>query len=163
MERVVIPASGARWTLLFVAALGFVAAAILLLVIHQSPVVAWLNIAFFGACATFFALQVVDRRPRLVIDDQGILDRTLKVGLIDWADIRAVFLKRSAGQSFLCLELADASKYTQRLPPLLKKLVQLNRKLGFTDLSLNLAGIKVSPEQVEELVRKELAVRSGSG
>jgi hypothetical protein len=36
----------------------------------------------------------------------------------------------------------------------------LNRALGFTDLSLNLIGADVDPRQVEELVRKELAVRS---
>jgi hypothetical protein len=40
-------------------------------------------------------------------------------------------------------------------------MVQLNRKLGFTDLSLNLAGTSANPEQVEELVTKELAARSG--
>jgi hypothetical protein len=161
VERIAIPASRTRWLIYLVMASCFVAAGILLLALHQSPLVAWLNIVFFGAGAAVFALQLVDRRPRIVIDDQGILDRTLKVGRIDWADIRAVFLKRSQGQPFICLELADPSKYTQRLSPLLRRVVQLNRKLGFTDLSLNLAGTSVSPEQVEELLKKELAARSG--
>ena len=143
-------------------ACAFVAAGILLLVLHQYLLVAWLNIVFFGAGAIVFAMQVVDRRPRIVIDDQGILDRTLKVGRIEWEDIRAVFLKRSQGQPFLCLELVDPSKYTQRLSPLLRRMVQLNRKLGFTDLSLNLGGTNVDPDYVEDLLRKELAVRSGS-
>jgi hypothetical protein len=161
VERIIIAASRTRWLIYFTMACCFIAAGILLLALHQNPLVAWLNILFFGAGGVVFALQLVDRRPRIVIDDQGVLDRTLKVGTIEWADIRGVFLKRSQGQPFLCLELADPSKYTARLSPLLRRMVQLNRKLGFTDLSLNLAGTSVSPDLIEELMRKELAVRSG--
>ena len=161
MERIVIAGSRMRYLIYLVVASCFVAAGVLLLALRQSPLVAWLNIIFFGAGVVVFALQVADRRPRIIIDDQGILDRTLKVGTIDWADIRAVFLKRSQDQPFICLELVDPSKYTQRLSPLLRRMVQLNRKLGFTDLSLNLAGTRVNPEQVEELLNKELASRSG--
>ena len=162
MERIVIAGSRTRYVIYLALACAFVAAGVLLLALHENVLVAWLNIVFFGAGAIVFGMQIVDRRPRIVIDDQGILDRTLKVGRIEWGDIRAVFLKRSQGQPFLCLELADPSKYTQRLSPLLRRMTQLNRKLGFTDLSLNLAGTSIDPEQVEELLSKELAVRSGS-
>ena len=106
-----------------------------------------------------FAMQLVDRRPRIVIDDNGVLDRTLKVGIINWEDIRSAFLKRSAGQPFICLDLVDPGKYTGRLSPLVRGMVQLNHKLGFTDLSLNLGGTEVNPDQVLELMNKEIASR----
>ena len=161
MEKLVVAGSRARWLILVAIGGCFVTAGVLLLATHRSPLVAWLNIVFFGASAAFFGLQAVDRRPRIVIDDQGVFDRTLKVGRIEWADIRGVFLKRSQGQAYICLDLREPSKYTQRLSPLLRRMVELNRTLGFTDLSLNLTGTTVSPEQIEELIKKELEVRSG--
>jgi len=160
MERVVIAASSKRWLVLLLGASCFVVVGVLLVVSARGPLVGWLNIVFFGGCGIVFALQAFDRRPRIVIDDRGIFDRTLRVGTIDWADIRRVSLKRSQGQAFICLDLADPPKYTQRLSPLLRRIVQLNRKLGFTDLSLNLVGTTVSPERVEELLTKELALRA---
>jgi hypothetical protein len=39
-------------------------------------------------------------------------------------------------------------------------MVALNDKLGFPALSLKLAGTSADPEQIEELLRNELAVRS---
>ena len=126
----------------------------------EAVLAGWANIVFFGGCTLVFAYNVFDRRPRIIIDDDGILDRTLKVGLIEWADIEGAFLRENAGQPYLCLELRDNDKYTQRLSPLLRRMVSLNRALGFTDVSVNLVGTDVRPEQVEELVRKEIEVRA---
>jgi len=159
MTPIVIQASRRKWVAFLIGAVCFVAGGVLIVAHGVGALVGWMNILFFGGCALIFAFNVFDRRPRIVIDDDGILDRTLKVGLIEWADIRSVHLKHSQGQPFLCLDLRDSTKYTERLSPILRRMVALNHLLGFTDLSLNLIGADVAAEQVEELVRKELAVR----
>src|SRR4029079_3362384 len=52
--------------------------------------VGWMGIAgaiFFGAAAVVGIIQGARRGPRLPLDAQGIHDRTLGVGVIDWSDI----------------------------------------------------------------------------
>jgi hypothetical protein len=162
MQPIVIGQSRTKWIVLLVGALCFVAGGILFALIDTGVgrILAWTNVLFFGGCALVFAQQLADRRPRIEISDQGIKDRTLKVGVIDWPDICSVKLRRSLGNAFIGLELRNPAKYTARLSPLLQRMVALNAKLGMPPLSLNLSGTAVSPEQIEELLRNELAVRS---
>jgi hypothetical protein len=160
MDPIVLGAARGRWLLLLVVALCFVAAGVLMIASGDALLVGWMSVAFFGACAVVFVWQLLDRRPRIVIDDRGILDRTLRVGVIEWGDVEGAYLRRIQGNPFLCLELRDPEKYTARLSPTLRRVVALNRTLGFTDLSLNLTGVDVAPELVEELVVKELGVRA---
>lgn len=163
MQRIVIHSSRTRVILLLVVSVCFVAGGVLLLAAGGPAPVAWMSIIFFGGCAVVIGLQVFDTRPRIVIDDRGIVDRTLKVGLIEWPDIRSAFLAHIQGNPFLCLDLVDPAKYVERLSPMMRHMVALNRKLGFTDLSLNLTATRVEPERLEELIQKELAVRGVAG
>jgi hypothetical protein len=159
MERISIGSSRLKWAVMLVGGLGFVAAGVLILIGDPRSLIGWTSVTFFGAASVLFTWQLFDARPRVVIDSRGVLDRTLWVGLIEWEDIRDVHLKRMLGNAFLCLELRDPAKYTSRLSPVVRRMVALNRRLGFTDLSVNLVGLKADPVQVEELVRKELIVR----
>jgi hypothetical protein len=43
-------------------------------------------VAFFALCAAVFIRQLFDTRPRILIDDQGLTDRTIGAGLIAWSD-----------------------------------------------------------------------------
>jgi len=38
----------------------------------KAPFLGWVTAAFFGLCALVFLVKVIDPRPRLVIDDDGI-------------------------------------------------------------------------------------------
>jgi len=162
MQAIVIAQSRTKWLVFLVAALSMVGGGVLLVLVDKGVgrMVGWMNILFFGGCALIFARQLADRRPRIEITDRGIEDRTLKVGVIDWADIQGVQLRRYFGNPLIGIELRDPGKYTNRLSPVLQRMVALNDKLGFPPLSLNLAGTSVDPEQIEELLRNELAVRS---
>lgn len=44
----------------------------------------WAGVIFFGLCLIVFLRQIFDSRPRIVIDESGIFDRTLSVGTIEW-------------------------------------------------------------------------------
>jgi len=159
LDRITIASSRGHWVFYLCIASLFVGIGVLLLVVHRSPVAAWANIIFFGVAGIFFATQVFARQPRIVIDDLGILDRTLKVGVIEWRDIRDARLTWRRGRPLICLDLVDSTKYTSRLSPMLQRLVALNRKLGLTDLSLNLAGTKAEPERIEQRIKDEIGTR----
>ena len=159
MEALVVRSSPANWALRTLAALAFVATGALLLRSDEAPaVVGWSSIVFFGGCALIGVWQLVDRRPRIVVDDRGILDRTLRVGVIEWADIEHLHLSGD----FVCLELRDPAKYTCRLSPVFRRLAALNRSLDFPELSINLIGTKVDRVRFTQRLKQELAARSAS-
>jgi len=160
MEPVIIAQSRATWIVYLVAALAFVVTGVLLLVAGESRLIAWGAVVFFGGCALGFAWQIVDNRPRITISDEGIDDRMLKVGVIAWGDIRALWLYRQKGQPFVGLDLRDPEKYLARLSPLMKRMVALNEKLDLPALNLNLAGTRAVPELVEAMLQRELELRS---
>jgi len=97
---------------------------------------------------------------RLVIDDRGIFDRKLKVGVIEWHDIRGAYVDRVAGNAFICLELRDSAKYTSRLSPVRRLIARLNKTFGYTEFSLNLAGTAVDPDRLRQLILDGVAARS---
>ncbi len=158
MERVVARSAPAHRFLLLVGALGFVVLGVFL-TLHEHQIVGGMTIMFFGACTLMGVRQLFDNRPRLVIDDSGVWDRTLEVGVIEWPDIRGAFIKTMSGHAFVCLELRDPVKYTSRLSPIVRRTVSLNQSLGFTDLSLNVAGTDLSADRVLEIILQELARR----
>jgi len=156
MVAIVIGPSRRHW--LLVAGLASSAAVVgaLTIAANHRSVIGWGLVVVAGACAAFGGWQFYDARPRVVIDDRGILDRTLAIGTIPWDDVEGVRLKWLHGHPHLCLDLRNSAKYTERLPTMLRPVVALNRQLGLTDLTVNLDGADPNPERVEALIRERI-------
>lgn len=134
-----------------------------LMVLGGERLLGGLSVAFFGLCAAVFIRELTRTEPRLTIDDAGILDRSLGLGLIRWEDVDDAWAARVSGQPFLCLVLRDPERYLARLGPIKRRLAKMNGALGFTELSLNLSGLAgASPERLESLVRSQVAARRAS-
>ena len=76
--------------------------------------------------------------------------------MIPWAEIQGAFVKRLGTAKFVCLDLRDPERLRARLSPLKKRLVEMNRKLGYTDFSVNLTGTDADPDAICELIIKQL-------
>ena len=152
MEKLII--KNARWkqVLLLIASIGFVIAGIW--IVSDGKSFGWVAILFFGAGIPIFIWQIVDARPRLIIDDQGILDRTLGIGRIDWSDIDAAYVRSISGNDFICLELKNVEKYAAQLSSVKRAMSTANRELGFTDFNINLSGVDARTDEIFELVMK---------
>lgn len=110
MQPLVISNSRWKYLLFLLVSLGFVAGGIFILRIPNSTIdrwTGWATILFFGAGAALFIRQLFDARPRLTINEQGIDDRTLGVGLIPWSEITNAYVKSIKGNDFVCLILRD--------------------------------------------------------
>lgn len=153
MQPIIIGPPRRHWVP--VAIVGGVLAAIggVIIGMQFQPVVGWIMLVGGGAGALFAGWQFYDARPRVVIDDRGVLDRTFAIGVIPWGDITDVKVKRVQGRSQLCLYLRNAAKYTSRLPGTLQRMVALNRELGLTDLSVDLAGLPNDSADLEIVLR----------
>src|SRR5206468_1849905 len=93
-------------------------------------------------------------RPRLVIDDFGIYDRTLKIGRIPWAEITGAQVRSVHGNDFVCLAVRDPKIFLHQLSLAQKALVKVNRALGFSELNINLSGVKADTAQIYDLILK---------
>jgi hypothetical protein len=160
VEKLIIKNSRWKHVPLLIGSIGFVAAGIWIVVKGNS--FGWVPILFFGSGIPIFVWQIVDARPRLIIDKHGVLDRTLGVGRIAWDDIEAAYVRSINGNDFICLELRNPEQYSQKLSKVKRAMAAANRGLGFTDFNLNLSGVDARTEEVFELVMKycQLAAES---
>ena len=152
MEKLIIQNSRWKHVLLLIGCIGFVIAGIWMVVAGKP--FGWLAILFFGSGIPISIWQILDSRPRLIIDELGVLDRTLGVGLIAWDDIEAAYVRSINGNDFICLELKNAEEYAQKLSKVKRAMAAANRNLGFTDFNLNLSGVDARTEEVFELLMK---------
>ena len=120
----------------------------------------WVCAAFFGACAAVFVWQMMQSGPRLTISDDGIHDRSLGVGTIAWGDVLDARPTSSGGQPFVSLDLRNPEAYLQRLGASKRKLAGASKAFGFSDLSLNLGGLRgADPAEIAEIVRSHASAR----
>jgi hypothetical protein len=164
MTPIVLRPARPRAVFNLIVSLLFVASGIFVLLSGRpnSTFMGWMCILFFGACAAIFVRQNLDARPRLVLDDQGILDRTLKIGVIRWEDVLgAEVVGASPGHAFLALRLRDATRYTARLGPVHRRLAELNESIGYAQLNVNLVSLDVDPYTLAALIVREAEVRRG--
>jgi hypothetical protein len=152
MEKLIIKNARGKYVLLLIGSIGFVAVGIWIVVHGGSS--GWVPILFFGCGIPIFIWQIADARPRLTIDEHGVVDRTLGVGRIAWSDIEAAYVRSINGNDFICLELKNPEQYWQKLSKVKQAMAAANRGLGFTDFNLNLSGVEARTEEVFELLMK---------
>ncbi len=110
--------------------------------------ISWMCILFFGLGYPVGLLQIVDRRPQIIINETGIFDRTTGKDFINWQVIEDAYLNNVYGQIFICLVLKEDFKPTGH---------KLNKVLGFQELNIAASFSSVKPQKLLELI---LAMRS---
>lgn len=160
--------SRVRFVKLLIGSLSFVIIGVLLVFLDSSgrqhspgdAAAGWASIIFFGSCAVVFLKHLLDSRPRIIIDDLGIFDRTLGIGVISWTDIQGAYLRSICGNEFICLDLRNAENYLSQSSPVKRALAGTNRVWGFTSISLNLCGVAAESNDVLELIRRRIHGKS---
>lgn len=159
MPLLVVKNSIGKYLLYGLIALIFVAGGIFILSVGKdlkATIIGWSCIIFFGFALLIFLRQIFDTRPRIIIDQTGIFDRTLDIGIIEWQDIENAYLNSILGNDFISLVLRDTEKYLQRISKPKAKLAKYNRTLGFETINLNLSGVNIKSSEVFALVIKQL-------
>jgi hypothetical protein len=79
-------------------------------------IVCGIGVPFFAAIAIVSVVRLVDARPGLVIDRQGIDDRSnfSSIGRIDWADIRELRTIKARWSGALVVELHEPARFARR-------------------------------------------------
>lgn len=156
--------SKGKLVLLLVGAMAFVAAGAWMFIVNPDPgsgltrlitfdgklTQTWGAFAavFFLACAVRAIQMLLDKSPRIVLSDAGVLDRTLSKETIVWSDIDGAEVKDLMNQKFICLFIKNPDKYAGQLSGPMKLSASGNKSLVGTPFVMNMAGLKATPEDI---------------
>ena len=91
----------------------------------------------------------------LVMNEEGISDRRLGVGLILWSDIVDVQIEsRYNNSQFICLRVKDPEKYVSRLSGPKLANMRHSHKLGFTMFNVDVSSFDINPLELMEHIRR---------
>lgn len=159
MEKFEIRFSRISFFLLSLLALAFVVLGIFIALNarnQKDTLIAWSSIILFGLCFLVFLKHFFNNAPRIIVDDEGIEDKSLKVGKILWQDIEVAYSNNFMTNKFISLKLKDADKYLTKTSNFNRKLSGFNKSLGFETLNLNLIGLKVSQKDLLNIIKAKI-------
>jgi hypothetical protein len=155
MDDLIICNSKFKYIPLLLGSIGFVVAGIFCISIGR-PEIGWVSIIFFGSGIPLSIHQMLDNRPKLVINNQGIIDRRWKIKGIAWRDIQSTQVVSIGEQKFLGLHLKEEAKYLNELSPLQRKVAEMNRRFDLPPFCIHLSQLNLEGGQIVELVNKYL-------
>lgn len=116
------------------------------------------SIIFFGATGFIGAKKLLTRTSGLVIDDDGITDRShaSSVGLIKWEDILKVSTGKVSSSSFLLIFVKNPSQYLDNAKGIKRKLLKANHNMYGTPLSIVSSTLNSNFQELEKLIKDHL-------
>jgi len=137
-----------RSLLLVVAAVG-----LLYFQLGYLPVFIWVLLI---VTAPFILIRLVRGQdtfnPVITLDEQGLFDKRLKAGVIDWSDIRRISSHSIYSAEYISLHLHDPKKYDSRRPLLLKLFSQVQRVFGMSSFAISTNGLDVDRETLLDMI-----------
>jgi len=98
----------------------------------------WVGILFFGLTTLVGGVRLLDRKPRIAVNTQGVLARDFSDETIAWSQIHGWSVNSVATQQFVCLQLVEPGNF--RRSGMAALLGGANRGMGFADVQLNVTG-----------------------
>ncbi len=124
-------------------------------------VIGYILVIFFGACMLLYSQRVFDKKPAMVLDEEGFTDYTsgVNTGKVLWQDVTGIFIKEGMGQQFIMLKVKDPEKYIEREKnPLKLRILQMNNRLYETPINISAKGMKISFEDLHQLLKERIII-----
>ena len=114
-----------------------------------------LGILFFGFGMIYFSLKLADKKPGLIIDDDGLFDNSsaAAVGRIPWMNITRVVTTQVMNQQFLVIVVNNPEHYINEQHNAIKKKGMIyNFKHFGSPIAISAAGLKCNLRELLELL-----------
>jgi hypothetical protein len=170
MNRIEIPLSKTKISLLVFGSIAFVIFGILFIInpdtfispIFRNPQILRLTgiaaVLFFGATGIYGLRKLFDKKVGLIVDEIGITDYTnaSSVGLIDWVDITEIETEEVMSTKILLIFTLNPDKYLNRVNGFKRKLMQGNMKMYGTPLAITSNTVNYNFDALEKLIKNRL-------
>lgn len=121
--------------------------------------IALLCIVFFGYGSYLFAIKLVDKRPGLIIDNQGITDNATSVvnGLIPWEDVFSFVECQVKSNKFIMVYVLNPQEYIDKQTSFIKrKSMEANLKTYGTSVFINMTFLAISQQDLLDKLNQRL-------
>jgi hypothetical protein len=120
----------------------------------QNPIHALLSLGGGIMALILISLFWPKPLPIVVINDRGIWDRRLNIGVIQWTDILDAQIEMD-GQ-FICLRVRNPEAYVSKLPDSQRKKMEFHQSLGFRMLNIEVKDLEINVLRTVEVIRKRI-------
>ena len=168
MERIannetVIPLNkqGTTLTLIGAVVLIIFSAWVLAADIVSNPLVPVIGIVFLSIIGIFDLVQILNTKPGLVINDEGITDNTsiMNAGLIRWENITGVGVKEVRNQKVLVIEVNNGEEILKHQRGIKKWIMRTNNEITGSPVNISSNRLKCDFEELFNLVKSSLEER----
>ncbi len=136
------------------ALLMLVAAGVLYYMLGYLPFIVWVAGGVMLVVLVVRLIRPEGEGPCIVLNDEGVFDRRLKVGVIRWDDIRRMKWHNLHGADYISLELRNHETYDARRPAWLKLLSQVQRVFGMSSLSISTSGLDMDTRSILQILHQ---------
>ena len=160
MERTIIKQKRLYFILYFFGMLIFVVISLAMVIYHDFiyyRIVGVIGSVFFSFGLFLFGKNCINPKTILEIDEKGIfnLSKHHSMEFIPWSDIEKFSIdritianSRNMNNSLISINLKDDNKYIDKAEGIQKKLIVVNKNLGYPVCSINLTGADKKREDV---------------
>jgi len=116
-------------------------------------------VIFFGFGIFYFAKKLSDKKPGIVIDNDGIHDNSsaVSVGFIPWSNILQFVTTKVMKQEFLIIIVDNPATYIDQQTNFIKKKgMEYNFKTYGSPLAISANGLKCSLSELMTILEKKL-------
>lgn len=140
-----------KWRMGLIAA---VAAGAYYFIYGYLPTVIWIGLTALAVVLIFNLIKGQSNEPAIVLNDEGVFDRRLKVGVIRWEDIRRISSHDVEGAHYISLELHDQKAYEDRRPVGFRLAAKAHRVHGVSSIAISTNGLEMDHESLVNLIHQ---------
>lgn len=116
------------------------------------PTVLWICGGVFVVVLLNSVVRGESTDPCVILDDNGVFDKRLKLGVISWEDIRRITFYDLHGSYYICLELHNPQTYLARQPQWLRLAAKTQRLIGMGPIAISTAGLQMDYKKLAGLI-----------
>ena len=122
-------------------------------------IMGWISTCFFGLGIPVGLFQTFDRRPQIIITENGIWDRTTKQDEIKWEQIQEAYPLDIYKQKFVSLVVDDTFIMKKNLH---KWVAKLNEAIGAQKINLLISQLKIDEFTMTNFINEIISTEKGN-
>ena len=151
----------ARWRFILLAVLMLPFALIgLILVVGDDAAARFMGLVFlavFGGLMAFALVKVIQHKPVLILSDEGIDDKRLKLGVIPWGEVVRAYELPYLWYKNVQLQVRNPEPFKRNQPALVRNISELNAAFGWAPFVLVTANTDTPAKKVVDYIYQQLA------
>ena len=136
------------------AALTALAMAVFYCVFGYLPLVARIGAPVIVIFLVINMVRGQNTQPCIVLNDDGVLDTRLKVGVIRWSDIRRISCHSVESVEYISLDLRNSATYEARRPLWFRVASQVQRVHGMSSIAISTNGLDIARDTLVNMLHQ---------